>query len=148
MIKWSGDGRSSQCRRLCATRSAAAGVTLLLTVSVVCSTSAQTIPAHLRVGGGWHFVLTIGSAKSSWDATIKQGARGNLKGRAEPSEIDCRANVSGTVKGATVRMTWQVLSPCAREIISFKGSARRNRMSGSFVDSKLGKGAFKGKRDE
>lgn len=105
--------------------------------------------SNYRAAGDWQFTLTYSKthAKSSWDATLKQDSHGNLKGRVEPSSIDCSAGITGTVRSKTIKMTWRVKTPCSNETVVLSGKASHHRMTGTFVDSRLGPGAFSGQQD-
>lgn len=94
------------------------------------------------IAGAWRFTLVEHSAKSRWQANIKQPTRGHLKGSAQPGEVDCRALVTGTLINNAVKMTWSVKSPCTSEVISLKGRYATRKMSGTMSDSRLGSGSF------
>jgi hypothetical protein len=123
---------------------------LLVGIMTVNALSAAAAPSYrpARLGGDWRFTLSLQSAKSHWDATIKQDSRGRLKGTAEPGEVDCKAGISGSVKAASVKMTWSVKPSCSSEIITLKGKYSRHHLSGTLTDSRLGSGTFAGTQDQ
>jgi hypothetical protein len=138
-------------RRTAATRLFLAVVIAACSVALALETAAaqEDLNSNYRASGDWHFTLTYARthARSSWDATIKQDKRGNLKGGVEPSQIDCTASLSGKVHLKSVKMNWRVKSPCSNETIALTGRANRHRMTGTFVDSRLGSGGFSAAQD-
>lgn len=109
----------------------------------------ELLNPNYHAAGDWQFTLMYAKThgKSRWEATVKQDSHGNLKGRVEPSAIDCSAGITGTVRSKTIKMTWRVKSPCSNETIVLNGKANHHRLNGTFVDSRLGPGAFSGAQD-
>jgi hypothetical protein len=99
-------------------------------------------------GSNWHYNLSFGKATSLWDAQLKQSASGQLTGTVDPPTGDCLAKVtSGQVAGNSLRMTWQISSPCRPETVKVKGTIYSGRISGTVVDSLHGAGTFVATRD-
>jgi hypothetical protein len=112
------------------------------------SSSLVSAATNANAGGNWHYKLTFGGHSYAWDATLQQSGRGILTGRSDPASMDCLASVKGRVAGRVVAMKWQVPTRCGAEKIKLSGTAwSSTRITGSVVDSQLGKGTFTASKD-
>lgn len=102
---------------------------------------------HRNVAGDWHYRMRFAHSRSVWDIEVKANRLGRLKGTVEPTHTDCHGRLTGTVKGNVINMTWQIHAPCPSQMVSVKGTAAHGKISGTFVDSKLGSGRFVASRD-
>jgi hypothetical protein len=123
-------------------------VAVALALSIGASAHAQVASrTRVHIAGAWGFTMVINNATSQWDAVLRRATHGHFRGHAEPSEVDCRAGVSGTLKGRSVTMLWRVRPSCTSEVISLVGTYSPRHLYGTVSDSRLGSGTFKASRD-